>query len=102
MKMSQYFYKPCEPFGGDVNVKIDLSNYATKADLKYATWIDISKLALKSNLASLIAAIAKIDIGKLKTAPVSLSKIGNVANNDIAKKTVYDKLVGKVSNIDIT
>ena len=32
--MSQYFPKPCEPFGGDINVKVDLSNYATKADLK--------------------------------------------------------------------
>ena len=37
--MSQYFPKPYEPFGGDVNVKVDLSNYATKADIKkYFTW----------------------------------------------------------------
>ena len=32
--MSQYFSKPYESFGGDINVKVDLSNYATKADLK--------------------------------------------------------------------
>ena len=32
--MSQYFPKPYEPFGGDINVKIDLSNYATKKVLK--------------------------------------------------------------------
>ena len=102
MKMSQYFSKPYEPFGGDVNVKTYLSNYATKADLKNTTRIKISKLALKLNLASLKAAMARIDIDKLKTVPVSLSKIGNVVNNDIVRKTVYDKLVAKVSNIDIT
>ena len=33
-KMSQYFPKLYEPFGVDINVKIDLSNYATKTDLK--------------------------------------------------------------------
>ena len=48
--MSQYFSKPYEPFGGDINVKIDLSNYATKTDLKNAARIDTSKLAVKSNL----------------------------------------------------
>ena len=42
----------------------------------------------------------KIDVGKLKTVPVDLSKLSNVVNNDVAKKTVYDKLVAKVSNID--
>ena len=46
-KMSQYFPKPYEPFGGDINVKVDLSNYATAADFKSATGIDTSKLALK-------------------------------------------------------
>ena len=46
-KMSQYFPKPYEPFGGDINVKIDLSNYATKTDLKKATGVDSSKLAAK-------------------------------------------------------
>ena len=48
-KVSQYFPKPYQPFGGDTNVKVDLFNYATKTDLKKATKID---LALKSNLAS--------------------------------------------------
>ena len=50
IKMSQYFPKPDEPFGGDINVKVDFSNYATKADSKHATRIDISKLAAKSDL----------------------------------------------------
>ena len=51
--MSQYFPKPHEPFDGDVNVKVDLSNYGTKADIKNISHIDTSIFALKSNLASL-------------------------------------------------
>ena len=50
--MSQYFPKPYEPFGGDINVEVDLSNYATKADLKIATGIDTSKLAANPDLVS--------------------------------------------------
>ena len=72
-KMSQYFPKPYEPFGGfggDINVKVDLSNYATKAYLKNATGVDTSKLAAKCDLASLKAEIDKIDVDKLKTAPI--------------------------------
>ena len=64
--MSQYFPKPYEPFGEDINVKVDLSNYSTKADLKNATGNDTSKLALKSNLASLKAEIDTIDVQKYK------------------------------------
>ena len=62
--MSQYFPKPYEPFGGNVNVKVDLSNYAAKADLKNATGIDNSKLAAKSDLVSLKAEVDKIDVDK--------------------------------------
>ena len=51
--MSQYFPKPYEPFGEDINDKLDLFIYATKADLKNATGIDTSKLAAKSYLANL-------------------------------------------------
>ena len=51
--MSQYFHKPYEPFGGDINVKVDLYNYATKSDLKNATGVDTSKFAKKFDLASL-------------------------------------------------
>ena len=63
--MSQYFTRPYEPFGGDINVNIDLSNYATKADLKNAKEIDTSKLAAKSDLASLKSEKDKLDIDKL-------------------------------------
>ena len=52
-KMSQYFPKPYEPFGGDINVKIDLSNYATKVDIKNILHVDALRFALKTNLASL-------------------------------------------------
>ena len=100
--MSHYFPKQYESFGEDINVKVDLSNSATKADLKNAAGIDTSKLALKSNLANLKIELDKIDVDKLKTVPVDLSKLSNVVNNGVAKKTVYDKLVAKVNNIDIS
>ena len=64
--MSQYFLKPYRSFGGNINVKGDLSNYATKADLKNAAAVDASKLAAKSDLANLKAEVDKIDIGKFK------------------------------------
>ena len=51
--MSKYFPKPYEPFRGDIKVKVDLWNYATKVDLKDATGIETSNFALKSNLVSL-------------------------------------------------
>ena len=46
-KMSQYFPRPYEPFGGDSNVTIDLSNYATKDDIKNITHVDTSSFELK-------------------------------------------------------
>ena len=97
--MSQYFPKPYERFGGDINVKVDLSNYATKADLKNAMGIDTSTLALKSNLANLKAEIDKLDIDKLMPVPVDFSKLSYAVKNDAVKKTVHDKLV---NNIDIS
>ena len=74
--------------------------YATKSDLKNATEIDTSKLALKSTLSSLRVQIDKTVAGKLNTVPVDLSKLSNVVNNDVAKKIMYDKLVPKVNNIN--
>ena len=84
--MSQYFPKPYRSFGGNINVKVDFSNYATKADLKNAAGVGTSKLTAKSDLASLKAEVDKIDIGELKTVPVNLSKLSNVVNNDAVKK----------------
>ena len=98
--MSQYFPKPYEPFGGDINIKINLFNYVTKLDLENATRIDRSKLAAKSDLASLKAEVDKIDVDNLKTVTIDLSKLSSVVKNEIVKKTAYDKLVTKVNNID--
>ena len=76
--MSQYFPKPYEPFGGDINVKVDLSNYATKTDIKNISHVDTSSFALKTNLASLKTEFNKLDIDKLVPVPTNLSKISNV------------------------
>ena len=84
--MSQYFPKQYEPFGGDINVKVDLSNYATKADIKNISHVDTSSFALKSNLAGLKAEIDKLDIDKLIPSPVDLSKLSDVVKNDVGKK----------------
>ena len=51
--MSQYFSKPYEPFGGNINVTFDLSNYATKANIKNISHVDTSSFALITNLANL-------------------------------------------------
>ena len=72
--MSQYFPKPFRSFRGNVNVKVDRSNYATKTDLKNVTHIDTSSFALKTNLASLKTEVDKLDIDKLAPVPVDLSK----------------------------
>ena len=90
-EMSQCFPKPYEAFGRDIDVNGDLSNYATKTDLKNATGIYISKLEAKSDLASLKAEVVKIDIDKLKTVPIDLSKLSNVIKNKLVKKTVLQK-----------
>ena len=72
--------------GEDINVKVDVSNYATKADLKNVSHVDDSSFALKSNLASLKTEVDKIDADKLKTVPVDLAKLGNVVKNDVIKR----------------
>ena len=100
--MSQCFPKPYKPFWGNVRVELDLPSYATKLDLKETTGIGNSNFALKSNLTSLKTEIDKIDIEKLKTVPKDLSKLSDVVDNDVIRKTVYDKLVTKVNNIDTT
>ena len=95
-KIHQYFPISYKPFGGDINLKVDLSNYTTKADLKNATGIDTSKLATKSDLFKLKAVpddlsnlkskVDKLDIGKLAPVPVDLSKLSIVVKNDVVKR----------------
>ena len=86
--MNQYFPKPYELFGGDINIKVDLSNYATtKTDIKSISHIDTSSFALKSNLASSKTEVDKLDIDKLVSVPVDLRKLSDVVKNDV-KKTI--------------
>ena len=97
--MSKYFPKSFRSFGRNINVKVDLSNYATKTDIKNISHVDTSSFALKTNLPNLKTEVDKLDIDKLAPVPTDLSKLSNV-KNDVVKKTVYDKLVAKVNNID--
>ena len=75
--MSQYFPKPYEPFGGEISVKVDLSNYANKADIKNMSHVDTSSFALKSSLASLKTEVDKLDTNKSKSLPSNLSILKN-------------------------
>ena len=76
--MSQCFPKPYEPFGGDIKVKVDLSNYAKKVDIKNISYVDTSSFALKTNLTNLKTEVDKLDIDKLVPVPVDLSKLSDV------------------------
>ena len=82
---TQYFPKPFRSFGGNINVKVGLSNYATKTDLKNVKHVDTSSFALKSNLASLKTEVDKLDIYKLAPVPVDLSKLSDVKNDGVKK-----------------
>ena len=83
--MRQYIPKPYEPFGRDISVKVDLSKYATKADIKNILYVDTSCFALKSNLAGLKTEVNKWDIDKFVPVPVDLSKLIDVVKNDVVK-----------------
>ena len=85
--MSQYFPKPFNShFGDSIKVKIDLSNYATKTDIKNISHVDTSSFALKTNLSSLKTEVDKLDIDKLIPIIVDLSKLSDVVKNDVVKK----------------
>ena len=85
--MSQYFPKPFNShFRDSIKVKIDLSNYATKTDIKNISHVDTSSFALKTNLANLKTKVDKLDINKLVPIPVDLSKFSDAVKNDVVKK----------------
>ena len=81
--MSQHFPKSYEPFGGDINVTVYLSNYATKGDIKNITHVDSSSFALKTNLVNLKSEVDKLDVDKLKPIPTDLSKLSDEVKNDV-------------------
>ena len=76
--MSKFFAEPYKPSGGDINITVDLSNYATKNDLKNVTHVDTLGFALKTNLATLKTKVDKLDMDKLGPVPVDLSKLSDV------------------------
>ena len=98
--MSQYFPLPFRSFRENINVKVDISNYATKTDIKNIPHIDTSSFALKTSLASLKTEVDKLDIDKLAQVSVDLSKLSDIVKIDVVKKAMYDKLAAKVNNID--
>ena len=117
--MSEYFPKP-KSLGANVNVQLDLSNYATKSDLKNAAGVDILDFPKKSDLANLKSDVDKLDIDKLKNAPANLSnlkskvdkldvdklvpvpanltKLSDIVKNDVVKK-IYVMLRSKILHI---
>ena len=83
------YYPPYKSSSKNVKVELDLTNYATKTDLKNITHVDVGSFASKTNLAALKTEVDKIDTGKLKTAPTDLAKLTNAIENDVVKKTDY-------------
>ena len=97
--MSQYF-PPYNNSSNNIKVELDLSNYATKDDVKNITHVDVSSYATKTNLASLKTEVDKIDVDKLKTVPDDLAKLSNAVKNEVVKKITYNTLKNKVDAID--
>ena len=91
------YYPPYKRSSNNVKVELDLTNYATKTDLKNITHVDVSSFASKTNLAALKTEVDKIDADKLKTAPIDLDRLSNLVKNDVVKKTDYN---AKVTNIE--
>ena len=94
-KMSAY-YPPYRSSSNNVKLELDLTNYATKTDLKNITHVDVSSFASKTNLAALKTEVDKIDAGKLKAAPTDLAKLTNAIENDVVKKTDYNTKVTSI------
>ena len=90
------YYPPYKSSSNNIKVELELSNYATKNDLKDITHVDVSSFASKTNLAALKTEVYKIDADKLKTAPTDFVKLTNAIENDLVKKTVYNTKVTSI------
>ena len=86
--MSTY-YPPYKSSSNNIKVELDLTNYATKTDLKNITHTDVSSFASKTNLSALKTEVDKIDVDKLKIVPDDLAKLSNVVKNEVVKKTDF-------------
>ena len=90
------YYPQYKSSSNNVKVDLDLTNYATKMDLKNITHVDVSSFASKTNLAALKSEVDKVDTDKLKTAPADLAKLTNAIENDVVKKTDYNTKVTSI------
>ena len=90
------YYPPYKNSSNNVKVELDLTNYATKTDLKNITHVDVSSFASKTNLAALKTEVDKIDTDKLKTAQTDLAKLTNAIENDVVKKTDYSTKITSI------
>ena len=90
------YYPPYKSSSNNVKVKLDLTNYTTKTDLKNITHVDVSSLASKINLVALKTEVDTIDADKLKTAPTDLAKLNNAIENDVVKKADYNTKVTSI------
>ena len=91
------YYPPCKSSSNNVKVELDLTNYATKTDLKNITHVDVSSFASKTNLAALKTEIDQINADKLNTTPIDLDRLSNLVKNDVVEKTDYN---AKVTSIE--
>ena len=94
--MSTY-YPPYKSSSSNVKVELDLTNYATKTDLKNITHLNVGSFASNTNLEALKTEVDKIDADKLKTVPVDLAKLTNAVEKVLVKKTDCN---AKVTNIE--
>ena len=90
------YYPPYKSSSNNVKVESDLTNYATKTNLKNITDVDVSTFASKTNLAALKTEVDKIDVDKLKTTPTDLDRLSNLVRNDVVKKTDYNTKVTSI------
>ena len=105
--MSTY-YPRYKRSSNNIEVELDLTNYATKTDLKSITHTDVSSFASKTNLSTLKTEVDKIDVDKLKTVPDDLAKLSNVVKNEVVKKADFSaddyvkktKFSGNINSLD--
>ena len=87
------YYPPYRSSRNNIKVELNLTNYATKDDVKNITRVDVSSFASKTNLAALKTEVDKIDADKLKTTPTDLAELTNAMEHDVVKKTDYNTKV---------
>ena len=97
-KMSSQYFPSYSKHDLSVSVKLDLTNYTTKDDVKNITHVDVSSFVNKTNLSALKTEVDKLDTDKLKTTPADLAKLTNAIDNELVKKTVYNAKVTSIDN----